>query len=109
MRIDDVSFGTTDWAQVPIVEHAGEVGTARWRTCTFGEVRVRMVEYTAGYVADHWCSKGHILLVLEGELVTELDNGQTFTVPAGSSYQVADQQEAHRSRAPRGAKLFVVD
>lgn len=109
MQIDDLPFGITDWEQIPAIEHPGLSGTARWRTCAFGEVRVRMVEYTAGYLADHWCTKGHILLVLEGEVVTELESGQVFTLPAGTSYQVADHQEAHRSCAPHGAKLFIVD
>jgi hypothetical protein len=109
MRMDRIPFGTTEWEQIPAIEHPGHSGVALWRTCHFGELRVRMVEYTAGYVADHWCTKGHVLLVLEGELVTELDNGQVFTLPAGTSYQVADHHEAHRSQAPAGAKLFILD
>ncbi|MCW2483074.1 DHCW motif cupin fold protein, partial [Candidatus Symbiopectobacterium sp. NZEC135] len=66
-------------------------------------------EYSAGYIADHWCKKGHVLLCLEGELITELDDGRTFTLTPGVSYQVADQAEAHRSTSPKGAKLFIVD
>lgn len=84
-------------------------GQAYWRTQQFGRVRVRQVEYTPGYLADHWCSKGHILLVLNGELRTELEDGRTFTMTAGMSYQVADQAEAHRSSTKGGAKLFIVD
>jgi hypothetical protein len=80
-----------------------------WRTQHFGTIRVRMVEYTAGYVADHWCVKGHILLCTEGELHTELEDGRTFTLRAGMSYQVADNAEPHRSSTPVGAKLFIVD
>lgn len=107
--MDGIPFGITDWEQIEAIEHPGRSGTARWRTRALGKLRVRMVEYSAGYVADHWCTKGHILLVLEGELVTELDDGQVVTLPAGTSYQVADHQEAHRSSAPGGAKLFIVD
>lgn len=109
MQMTDIPFGTTNWAEVPATEHAGETGTAYWRTRNFGEIRVRMVEYTPEYLADHWCSKGHILLVLEGELVTELEDGRTFTLSAGQSYQVADGAEPHRSRTATGAKLFIVD
>ena len=109
MNIDDIPFGTTDWLSVPVTEHKGEKGTAYWRTCQFGPIRVRMVEYSRGYLADHWCSKGHILLCLEGELHTELQDGRHFTLKPGVSYQVADNAEAHRSSAPTGAKLFVVD
>lgn len=75
----------------------------------FGEVRVRLVEYTPGYFADHWCTKGHISLCLDGELVTELDDGRTFTLKPGLSYQVADSAEPHRSRTATGARLFIVD
>lgn len=82
---------------------------AFWRTRQFGPIRVRMVEYTAGYLADHWCRKGHILLCLEGELQTELEDGRKYVLTPGMSYQVADEAEAHRSFAPVATKLFIVD
>ena len=82
---------------------------AIWRTRQFGDIRVRMVEYTPGYVADHWCLKGHILYCLEGELRTELQDGRTFTLRPGMSYQVADNAEPHRSSTLAGARLFIVD
>ncbi len=109
MNIDAIPFATTDWSNVPVVEHQGEQGSACWRTCQFGSIRVRMVEYAPGYLADHWCSKGHILLCLEGELHTELQDGRHFVLKPGMSYQVADNAEAHRSSTPVGAKLFIVD
>jgi quercetin dioxygenase-like cupin family protein len=109
MQMSHIPFGVTDWNTVPKTEHPGEQGKAFWQTCKFHDVRVRFVTYTPGYVADHWCKKGHILLVLEGELDTELDDGRTFTLTAGMSYQVADQAEAHRSSTKTGAKLFIVD
>ncbi len=109
MNISDIPFGVTDWSQIQPTEHAGETGTAYWRTCQFGGLRVRMVEYTAGYLADHWCKKGHILLCLEGELHTELDDGRRFVITPGMSYQVADGAEAHRSSTSTGARLFIVD
>jgi len=68
-----------------------------------------LVEYSPGYLADHWCSKGHILFCLEGELHTALADGREFTLTPGMSYQVADQAEAHRSSTSTGVKLFIVD
>ena len=109
MELTNIPFCTVDWHDVEPSEHAGESGVARWRTRHFGSVRVRMVEYSPGYRADHWCRKGHILLCLEGELHTELEDGRRFTLTPGSSYQVADGAEPHRSEAPRGARLFIVD
>ena len=109
MKIDAIPFGTTDWSEVTPTEHPGETGTAFWRTRQFGPIRVRMVEYTPGYLADHWCSKGHILLVVAGKLDTELADGRRVTLTPGMSYQVADGAEAHRSRSEKGAKLFIVD
>lgn len=109
MQMTDIPFGTTDWSTIEPSEHPGETGMAYWRTRQFGNLRVRMVEYTPGYLADHWCSKGHILLCLEGRLETELRDGRKFVLTPGTSYQVADQAEAHRSSAPTGAKLFIVD
>lgn len=83
--------------------------SAFWRTRNFGDIRVRMVAYTPGYLADHWCVKGHILFCLEGELHTELEDGRRFVLTAGMSYQVADQAEPHRSSTAQGARLFIVD
>ena len=109
MKIEDVAFMTTDWSAIAPTTHPGERGVATWRTLEVGNLRVRMVEYSAGYLADHWCQRGHVLLVLDGELITELDDGRTFVLPAGTSYQVADGASSHRSASPRGARLFVVD
>lgn len=109
MEMTNIPFGSTDWSQVEPVEHKGETGAATWRTQLFGDIRVRMVDYSPGYLADHWCNKGHILLCLEGELHTELEDGRTFVLTPGMSYQVADGAEAHRSSTATGAKLFIVD
>jgi len=109
MQMSGIPFGTTDWTGVEPTEHPGETGCATWRTRTFGALRVRLVDYSPGYVADHWCSKGHILLCLEGELRTELQDGRVFVLRPGMSYQVADGAEPHRSSTAGGAKLFIVD
>lgn len=109
MDIQDIPFGVTDWSAVPATEHAGDTGRATWRTRQFGPIRVRMVEYSPGYLADHWCSKGHVLLCLDGELRTELEDGRVFVLRPGMSYQVADAAEAHRSSTSVGARLFIVD
>lgn len=109
MQLNNIPFSTVDWNSVERTTHAGESGVAHWRTQQFGSIRVRMVEYSAGYVADHWCTKGHILLCLSGELHTELADGRVFTLTPGVSYQVADDAEPHRSSSPLGALLFIVD
>ena len=109
MNIQGIPFGVTDWNAVPKTVHAGSTGIATWRTCTFGPIRVRMVDYSSGYLADHWCVKGHILLCIEGELITELEEGRRFVLKPGMSYQVSDHGEAHRSSTETGAKLFIVD
>jgi hypothetical protein len=82
---------------------------AYWRTFEMGNIRVRMVEYTQGYMADHWCPRGHVLLVMQGELHTELKDGRTFTLTSGMSYQVADDTDLHRSSTSTGVRLFIVD
>jgi len=109
MEMTGIAFGTTDWSKIEATEHMGDQGIAYWRTRQFGNIRVRLVEYSPGYVANHWCSKGHILLCLEGELHTELRDGRQFVLQPGMSYQVADGAEPHRSSTASGAKLFVVD
>ena len=109
MQMSNIPFGTIDWSTIEPTEHRGENGVAYWRTQNFGNIRVRMVEYTPGYLADHWCVKGHVLLCTEGELHTELEDGRTFVLTVGMSYQVADNAEPHRSSTVSGAKLFIVD
>ena len=109
MQMTQIPFGTTDWAGVPAERKKGDTGWADWKARQFGSIRVRMLEYSPGYQADHWCTKGHILLCLEGELVTELEDGRKFILKPGMSYQVADGAEPHRSSTTAGAKLFVVD
>lgn len=109
MEMNNIPFGTTIWSEITPTEHKGETGVAYWRTRHFENLRVRLVEYSPGYLADHWCTKGHILFCLEGELQTELADGRTFILTPGVSYQVADHAEPHRSFTTIGAKLFIVD
>lgn len=109
MKIENVPFCTTDWAKVNPTVHPGETGTALWRTFQEGNIRVRLVEYSPGYKADHWCNKGHVLFVLDGELMTELGDGRIIRLSAGCSYQVADDAQPHRSCTETGARLFIVD
>jgi len=110
MKIPALPFTATDWSKIEPVLHPGETGHALWRTLDIGDIRVRMVEYSPGYLADHWCDRGHILYVLEGDLETELKDGRTVVLKPGMSYQVSDHGDsAHRSRTETGAKLFIVD
>jgi hypothetical protein len=110
MKIPTLPFTVTDWSSVPATEHKGETGTALWRTFDIGDLRVRLVDYSPGYLADHWCDRGHVLFVLEGVLDTELRDGRRFTLTPGMSYQVSDFGDApHRSSTSSGAKLFIVD
>ncbi len=106
----DLPFTVTDWSHVEPTVHPGETGQALWRTLDIGDVRVRMVEYSPGYLADHWCDRGHVLYVVTGELDTELRDGRKFTLRPGMSYQVSDFGDAaHRSSTATGATLFIVD
>jgi quercetin dioxygenase-like cupin family protein len=109
MRIPPLPFETAGWEDIEATVHPGEQGEAHWRTRNFGDIRIRMVDYSPGYLADHWCEKGHILLCLEGELQTRLKDGRTEILRAGMSYHVGDGIEAHRSYSPTGARLFIVD
>lgn len=109
MEIRDVGFAVTDWKKVAPIEHRGQSGTALWRTFEAGNIRVRMVEYSAGYEADHWCDLGHVIFVLRGELETRLADGRVFVLTEGMSYQVATGAAPHRSKTKSGVTLFVVD
>jgi hypothetical protein len=110
MKIPPLPFTVTDWSKLDSTQHPGDSGHATWRTFTAGDLRVRLVEYSPGYAANHWCDRGHVLYVLDGELETELRDGRTFKLLPGMSYQVSDSgDESHRSSTRTGARLFIVD
>jgi hypothetical protein len=104
-----IPFQTIDWAEVEKTEHIGETGTSFWQTIEFGGLRLRVVEYSKGYFADHWCRKGHVVYCLEGEFVNELENGARSVLKQGMSYVVSDDLSIHRSMTENGAKLLIVD
>ncbi|MDP1803158.1 MAG: DHCW motif cupin fold protein [Bacteroidota bacterium] len=104
-----IPFTTIDWAAIEKVEHTGETGTSFWQTLQFGGLRIRIVEYTEGYLADHWCEKGHVVHCLEGEFITELRTGEKLSLSKGKSYVVSDELSSHRSFSKNGVKLLIVD
>lgn len=109
MKLEAIPFRSIDWSQIEPAHHPGAAGVASWRTVEAGNARVRIVEYSPGYVADHWCDRGHVVFVLDGELITELVDGRRTTLRAGDSYVVADGDGGHRSSSVVGARLFIVD
>ena len=110
MKIENVPYSAVDWSKVSATEHQGETGIAYWRTIEQGNLRIRMVEYSPGYVADHWCARGHVILVLEGEMVNELKDGCKNLFKAGMGYHVEDDEtNPHRTSSVNGVKLFIVD
>jgi hypothetical protein len=110
MNIQNVPFSITDWEHVPLTEHRGESGTSYWRTVEEENNRLRMVEYMPGFISDHYCPRGHILLVLEGELHIKLKDGNEFRLTSGKSFQVGDNEaNPHLVSTVRGAKVFIVD
>lgn len=109
MNILSFPFHTMRWDDIPKEEHKGDTGTAYWQVQKVNDIRVRMVEYSPGYKADHWCSKGHILFCMEGEMNTELEDGRIMKLTKGMCYFVGDNNEPHRSSTATGCKLFIVD
>ncbi len=105
----NISFQTIDWNTVEKTEHGGETGTSFWQTLQFDKLRLRIVEYSAGYMADHWCQKGHIVHCLEGEFKSKLENGEEFYQQKGMSYIVSDNLSSHRSFSEKGVKLLIID
>ena len=105
----NIPFQTIDWTNIPQTVHSGETGTAFWQTLQFQGLRIRMVEYSAGYLADHWCQKGHIVHCLEGELLSEMETGEQFILTTGMTYVVSDMLSSHRSIARDTVKLLIID
>ena len=106
---NNISFQAIDWNNIEKTEHKGETGTSFWQTLQFDKLRVRIVEYSPGYLADHWCQKGHIVHCLEGEFKSELENGETISLSKGMSYIVSDNLSSHRSVSLNGVKLLIID
>lgn len=109
MNDQNILFQTIDWTKVPKTEHNGETGVAYWQTTQFQGLRIRIVEYSKGYMADHWCKKGHIVHCLEGEFISELSGGEKFKLTKGMSYVVSDELSSHRSITSNGVKLLIID
>ncbi len=107
--MNNILFTAIDWTKVEKVEHKGETGIASWQTLQFGNLRMRLVEYSKNYFADHWCRKGHIVHCLEGEFISELENGENYILSKGMSYIVTDDQSSHRSISKDGVKLLIID
>jgi hypothetical protein len=109
MNMPYFPMSITDWTTLEATHHQGETGFALWRTRKFGDIRVRLVEYSAGYQADHWCSKGHVLFCVAGSLEVEIRGGDCFALRPNQSYHVGDGDPPHRSHTNEGATLFIVD
>ena len=107
--MNGIPFQSINWNDIKKTEHKGESGMAYWQTTQFDELRVRLVEYSANYQADHWCEKGHIVHCLEGEFTSELQTGEQFTLIKGMTYIVSDNRSVHRSVTAVGAKLLIID
>jgi len=107
--MSNIPFQTIDWASIERVEHGGETGVSYWQTVQFQGLRIRIVEYTPGYLADHWCRKGHVVYCLDGAFVSELDNGKKITFVKDQSYVVSDDLSSHRSFSANGVKLLIID
>lgn len=106
---NNIPFQTIDWTTIPKVEYKGETGTSTWQTIQFTGLRIRIVEYSKGYLADHWCQKGHIVHCLEGEFISELKNGDKTSVKKGMTYVVSDDLSSHRSYSKDGVKVMIID
>lgn len=104
-----INFQTVDWNLIESTRYAGEQGIALWKTLQFEGLRVRIVEYSRGYLADHWCQKGHIVHCLEGDFITELEDGREFILTGGMTYIVSNELSSHRSISKNGVKLLIVD
>jgi hypothetical protein len=107
--MSDIHFQTIDWSSISKTIHPGESGEAQWQTVQFPGLRVRIVEYSAGYIADHWCKKGHIVHCIEGEFTSELDTSEHFLLTKGMTYIVSDNRSSHRSVTQNGVKLLIID
>ena len=107
--MSNIPFQTIDWDKIQKTEHRGESGTSFWQTMQFEGLRVRIVEYLSGYLADHWCQKGHIVHCLEGEFISELENGEKLSLSQGMTYIVSGNLSSHRSFSENGVKLLIID
>ncbi len=107
--ITNIPFQTIDWTKIEKTAYPGETGMAWWQTVQLPGLRIRIVEYSAGYMADHWCRKGHIVHCLEGEFTSESIDGKHSQLTQGMTYVVTDEMSSHRSVTSTGVKLLIID
>ena len=105
----NIPFHTIDWSAVEKTEHVGDVGTSWWQVASYDGLRIRLVEYSPGYIANHWCAKGHIVYCLEGSFESHLKTGEIFYLTKGMSYVVSDDASEHHSHSPEGVTLLIID
>lgn len=104
-----IPFIDIDWSNVPKIAYQGETGMAYWQTLDFDGSRIRIVEYSDGYSADHWCEKGHIVHCLAGEFISEMADGKNISLKKGMTYIVSNDLSSHRSTSKNGVKLLIID
>lgn len=108
-KMSSIPFQTIDWTSIEKIEYKGKKGVAFWQTIQFDGLRIRLVEYSSEYLADHWCQKGHIVHCLEGEFISELKTGEKIKLTKGETYVVSDELSSHRSVSTNGVKLLIID
>ena len=109
MNRHNIPFQVIDWSKIETTEHPGESGSVFSKTLQYPGLRIRLVTYSRGYLADHWCQKGHIVHCLDGELITEHEDGERYVLTKGMTYVVSDHLSSHRSRAEREVRLMIID
>lgn len=109
MTLSPFPFSITNFSTIEPEIHRGITGFAEWRVMHRNNIRIRLVTYSPDYLADHWCSKGHIIYCIDGEMETELENGQKYMLQKEQVYTVGDDSAAHRSYSKNGCTLFIVD
>jgi hypothetical protein len=105
-----IPFQTINWETIPPIEHSGASGISISRTFQSDIIRLRLVDFSPKYKADHWCGKGHVIYCLDGDFVLHLKDGSKNVVTKGMTCQMLDDtQNPHLMISESGCKLFILD
>jgi hypothetical protein len=110
VKFEESLFYSIDWDMFKTKKYKGESGSSYWRTVEMDGFRLRMVDYSPGFRSDHFCCKGHIILVEEGMLSLKMNSGGIVNIEKGMSLLIGDSiRDSHQAFTNEGARVFIVD
>jgi hypothetical protein len=87
----EINFDALEW-QSPLPG-------ARFKAYRSGGKQIRLVVFTSDFIEPHWCEKGHIGLILEGNLEVDFKGNVVIYQKAEGIFISPGPECAHKARS----------